>query len=359
MNCEDVYTVALELTPIGQGCKNSHFRRFSRNFSIVFATFPGKSSGDKPLTDPPSILLMIRHILVTLLALFLLTDPAKAQELDAKVELNISALPEQERLLWATFKSDMEGYLNNHTWTTNFSGERISCTFQFNVIGSNGGDYNTQIFVSSTRPLYQNSEITTMARFFDDKVEFPYVRGQVFQHGMNYRPLESVIDFYVYVILGLDYDSYKLYEGTQYFQQAHQIAVVASAAQGRGWEKNFTSTGQYSRLAYIEDVLNANNRAYRELFWRYNYAVLDLQTTDPERAREELAVVLDSLVSLKRGSSFFGRSPFVRTFFEAKYPELTDLNRLFPDNLPGYFQKLVYLDPLHQNYYEEARARLR
>lgn len=291
-------------------------------------------------------------------AVLLVSSYGRAQELNATVELNITGLPEQERLVWETFKADLEGYLNSHTWTTNFSGERINCTFQINVVGANGNDYNAQLFVTSTRPLYESTELTTMARFFDERLEFPYVRGQAFQHGMNYRPLESVIDFYAYIIIGLDYDSYKLYEGQTYFQQAHQIAVAASAAQGRGWEKSFSSTGQYSRLAYIEDVLNANNRAYRELFFRYNYSVLDLRASRPEESRQELAVVLDSLVTLKHSSSFFTRSPFIRTFFEAKYPELTELSRMFPDNIPVYFQKLVYLDPLHQNYYEEARQRV-
>lgn len=300
---------------------------------------------------------MVRKLLLTLVFL-LLARSASAQELDAKVELNITALPEEQRIVWENFKADLESYLNSNRWTANFSGERIKCTFQINIVGANGDVYNAQMFVTSTRPLYESSELTTMARFFDDKIEFPYVRGQEFQHGMNQRALESAIDFYVYVIIGLDYDSYKRQEGTQFFQQAHQLAVIGSSAQARGWEKNFSSTGQFSRLAYIEDVLNANNRAYRDLMWQYNYKVLDQQNSNPDDARANLAVVIDSMITLKRSSSFFARSPFIRTFFEAKYPELSDLARYYPDNLNAYFQKLVYLDPLHQNYYEEAKQRV-
>ena len=304
-----------------------------------------------------SLISVVRKLLL-LLVLLVLARPSSAQELDATVELNITALPEEQRIVWESFKADLEAYLNSHRWTTNFSGERVRCSFQINIVGANGDVYNAQMFVSSTRPLYESSELTTMARFFDEKVEFPYTRGLEFQHGMNQRALESVIDFYVYVILGLDFDSYKKQEGTQLFQQAHQIAVIGQSAQARGWEKNFSSTGQFSRLAYIEDVLNANNRAYRDLMWQYNYKVLDLQNTDPNEARANLAIVIDSMITLKRSSSFFARSPFIRTFFEAKYPELSDLARFYPDNLNAYFQKLVYLDPLHQNYYEEAKQRV-
>jgi len=59
----------------------------------------------------------------------------------------------------------------------------------------------------------------------------------------------------------------------------------------------------------------------------------------------------------QRLNSAAGRSVFLRAFFEAKYPELVDLARLFPDNLSIYFQKLGYLDPVHQNYYEQALAK--
>src|SRR5436189_89071 len=86
------------------------------------------------------------------------------------------------------------------------------------------------------------------AQELDCKVEFGYERGTILQHGNNYRSLESVIDFYVYVILGLDYDSYQKQSGTQYFQQAHETAVIASAAGGKGWDQSMSSMGTYSRL---------------------------------------------------------------------------------------------------------------
>jgi hypothetical protein len=282
----------------------------------------------------------------------------RAQELDAQVSLNLSVLSTQERQNFEVFQHDLESYLNNYSWTTNFTGERIRCTFQINIVSANGGDYTTQLFVSSTRPLYKSDQVTTMARFFDGNMVFSYYRGQEFQHGNSYRSLESIIDFYVYVILGLDYDSYKRLEGTLYFQQAQQLAVIANAAKGPGWERDVTSIGTYSRFAYIDDAMNANNRPFRDLIFQYHYNGLDLLGAKPEEARTGIAMVIDSLVSLKRQSSAAGRSVYLRAFFEAKYPELTDLARLFPDNLTMYFQKLGYLDPVHQNYYEEQRAKL-
>ncbi len=286
------------------------------------------------------------------------TMEAKAQELDAQVEINVQALGDVDRLNFFTFKKDMENYLNGNTWTSNYSGDRIRCTFQFNIIASNGNDYTAQMFVTSSRGLYKSDQVTTMARFFDQQLQFSYTRGEELQHSGLYRPLESVVDFYTYIIIGLEEDSYKLLTGTPYFQQAQAIAAVGNAATGRGWDRSTTSTGVYSRIGYIEDALNANIRGVRELMFHYTYDALDLQAEKPEAAREELAFVIDSLVSIKRMNSNAQRSVFFRSFFDAKYPELADLGRLFPENLNAYFDKLVYLDPLHESVFEDVKAKI-
>jgi hypothetical protein len=301
---------------------------------------------------------MKRLLFLSLFLTVVIARRAYCEELDAQVGINISALSVTERQNMETFKADVERYINNYEWTTNFTGDRIRCTFQFNIMSSNGGVYTAQLFVTSTRALYKSDQVTTMARFFDPGVEFAYYRGQELQHGNNYRPLESVLDYYVYVILGLDFDSYKAQSGTLYFQQAQQVSIIANAAKGTGWERNVTSIGTFSRVGYIDDAMSANNRGFRDLIFSYDYNGLDLLATKPDEARLTIGTVIDSLTTLRRLSSDAGRSVYLRAFFEAKYPEFADLARLFPDATAAYFQKLGFLDPVHQNYYDDARQKL-
>ncbi len=84
---------------------------------------------------------------------FFRVHPVVAQELDARVDLNLSALSDQDRQAFANFKHDVEQYLNSNNWTTDFTGDRIKCSFQFNIGTNNGGDYTGQLFINSTRPL--------------------------------------------------------------------------------------------------------------------------------------------------------------------------------------------------------------
>ena len=84
----------------------------------------------------------------------LLSPVSRAEELDAQVGINISALSVTERQNMETFKADVERYINNYEWTNSFTGDRIRCTFQFNIMSSNGGVYAAQLFVTSTRTRY-------------------------------------------------------------------------------------------------------------------------------------------------------------------------------------------------------------
>src|SRR5438552_6891465 len=127
---------------------------------------------------------MKRYLLI--FALILFAKASFAQELNCKVNVNIQNLSDEERKNWDTFKQDAEAYLNAYSWTTNFTGDKIQATINFNILST-----GAQVFIQSKRPLYKSGESTVMARFLDDKISFGYTRGQVLQHGLNYRDLES------------------------------------------------------------------------------------------------------------------------------------------------------------------------
>src|ERR1035437_4295453 len=117
---------------------------------------------------------MNRLFLLLVGSLFMIARPVLAQELDARVDVNLTALSDADRMAFANFQHDVEVYLDSYDWTTDFTGPRIRCSFQFNIGTNNGGDYTGQLFINSTRPLYKSTERTTMADFLDASVEFTY-----------------------------------------------------------------------------------------------------------------------------------------------------------------------------------------
>ena len=57
---------------------------------------------------------------------------------------------------------------------------------------------------------------------------------------------ESILDYYAYIIIGLDFDSYESNSGSASFQQAQQITLIANAGKnGVGWDRIITSSGAF------------------------------------------------------------------------------------------------------------------
>lgn len=295
---------------------------------------------------------------IVLASIGMLAPIAQAQELNCRVTVNTQVLSTEERIVWDGFKEDVEAYLNTYSWTTNFSGQKIQCSMAFNITGSNGSEYNVQLFVQSSRPMAGSTQTATMARFLDDKVTFGYTRGMALQHSNNYRELESVLDYYAQIIIGLDQDSYTQEGGSAAFQHAQEAALVANAAQGNGWDRMVTASGAFSRVGYIEDINNANIRVVRDMWLSYHLGVIDHAVTDEDGAKTALAGIIDSLITLKRESSDLDRSVFYKTLFNAKYTELADFGRWFKDNGDLYFRKLKFLDSGHASFYDDAYSKL-
>lgn len=280
-----------------------------------------------------------------------------SQEIQAKVIVNLNNPPEEERRNWESFAADVEAYLNSYNWTTNFEGDRIQCNITFNITGYGDKGYTAQIYVTSNRPAYNSRTLTTLARFSDDKVAFPYTRGQSLNHGQLYRPLETVLDYYANLILGQEFDSYGRLDGDQFYQAALGHALIANSSGGFGWDRLFTSAGAFSRYGYAEDASNASSRPIRQMMSNYHFTVLDQISSNEERARANYAKFVDSLITMKKNSSTLDRSVYFKAMLEAKYAEYAEFGRWFKDNIDLYYRKLEYLDPTHQTFYETVKLK--
>jgi len=111
-------------------------------------------------------------------------------------------------------------------------------------------------------------------------------------------------------------------------------------------------------MGYIEDILNANTRTVRNIWYAYHTQVLDKIAANEELAKSNFATVVDTLIVIKRSSSDLDRSVYYKTILDAKYPEFADFGRWFKDNADLYFRKLKYLDAAHSTFYDDAKAKL-
>lgn len=277
-----------------------------------------------------------------------------SQEIDCTVTVNMDALTTAEaRENLSDFAVQIENYIDSHRWTKDgLDGEKIKCSMNISFQGSpREKRYTVQAFIGSQRPIYKTERSTAMIRILDDKWEFDYLRNQSLIHNdSQFDPLLSFIDYYMYVIVGYDFDSYRAGDGTPYFQKAMEIVTRARSG-GKGWELS-TPTG-YSRGQFMDELLNPKFRDFREAVYKYHYKGLDLLYKDEAKARRNALAALESIGKLQ--SKINQRSQATRIFFDTKYLEIADLFANDPE--PSVYDRLSTIDPAHRQTYEDKRRR--
>lgn len=299
----------------------------------------------------------IRVGIISLLLLLVIgfAGSMRAQDLDCTVRVNYESVSNTNKDLLVNFENDVRDYINNYKWGQDNLDERIKCTFDINIQSVVGQDrYAAQVFIGSSRPIYNSEQNSVILRLFDEAWEFTYVRGRPITHStFTFNDLASFLDFYSYLIIGYDYDTFDALNGTPHFQRAADIASLARSSGGKGWQTGKGSN--FSRVQLIEEILNTKFAPVRRASYMYHFTGLDSMAVAREKAYANIAESIRMIGEVKRSAD--ARNQIIKTFFEAKYQEVSELFVGYSD--PKIFLDLVAADPAHQATYEEYRRRSR
>lgn len=286
-----------------------------------------------------------------LLITFTSFSAATAQEINATVTLNYDALSGTSRETVTNLGSAIQDYINSYQWTgQDFNGPKIPVTLNIYLLSASNGVYNAQAFIGSQRQVYKSSSMSPMLRVMDNQWQFTYTQGQPLLHDQfHFNSLTGFIDYYMYMVLGFDYDSYDPMGGTKYFQNAANIVAQGqNSTYSQGWQP--TSSGSYSRYALVNEILSGKYDIFRKSFYEYEYNGIDLLSTERDTAQVNIAKAMTNIANLVLQSG--SRSTLIRVFFDAKYQEIANALQGYPDK--GVLQKLAIVDQAHQNTYMKS-----
>lgn len=230
--------------------------------------------------------------------LFVLTGRLYAQtEMNCMVSISSPGMNESDRTILRTLQSDLYEFVNQRNWTEyQFqSRERIEASISINVSERIGGDeYKATISIQSRRPIYRTSYDSPVFNHLDRDFQFRYVENQPLDYADNVftSNLTSVVAFYVYIIIGLDFDTFAPFGGTPYFQKAQNIVNLAQNTPERGW-KSFES--QRNRYWLVENLFNTTYRGIRQAMYTYHRMGFDTMTENLDLGRAEVVTALESL----------------------------------------------------------------
>lgn len=266
----------------------------------------------------------MRNIFIPFLLLLIFPFSGNTQELNCTIEVNTSQIQGSDKSIFAKLETAVFEFVNNRKWTNNIysNNERIECTMLINITEQlSVGNYKATLQIQARRPIYSTSYNATMLNYIDKDFDFVFNEFDplTYSETSYINNLTSVISYYVYIILALDYDSFSAEGGTTYLEKALAIVNNAQASPNLGW-KAFEN--DKNRYWFVNDLLRANYAPYRKAIYQYHRLGFDVMSQDVAKGRIE---VLNSLKELEKIYDIKPNAFILTVFFNAKKDEVINL----------------------------------
>jgi hypothetical protein len=298
---------------------------------------------------------MIKRLCILFLACVPLF--AEAQEFRCSVQISSQQVQGTNRQVFQTLQGALNEFINGRAWSGyKFSNnERIECSMLINIQELVGSDeFKGSLQIQVRRPVFNTSYNTVLFNYVDNDIDFKYVEFQPleFSETSNLSNLTSIIAFYAYVILGLDFDSYALNSGTEFYHRAEKIMNNAQNAQERGWRSG-ESTSRKNRYWLISSILNEDFSPVREFIYKYHRQGLDVMY---DKLVDGRAAIAESLILLQ---NVFKARPdpfmhFLQIILDAKSDEFVNVFQESTDDEKRRVMLILnQIDPTHVDKYRK------
>lgn len=292
--------------------------------------------------------------------LILLPAMSSSQELNCTVQISAQKIQGSNRQVFLSMQKDVYEFMNSTVWTNLVYSyaERIDCNFLFNLTDQLSADeFKGTIQIQLSRPVFNTTYNTTILNFIDNNFQFRYVEFQPLEFDPNVHRsnLVSVLGYYAYIILGIDYDSYSPEGGTEFYQIAEKIVNNAQNAPEPGW-KPYDGSRNRNRYWLIKNILDKEYEGVRKFIYEYDISGLDKMESTIAEARTSISE------SLKLIQDVYRKKPdpfmyFLQLVLDAKSDELVNIfSGAFPEEKSRVVQIMMEVDPANKNKYEKITS---
>lgn len=300
----------------------------------------------------------MKYVLSLLTALLLWVSAVKAQELQATVNVNFSKIGGADQQLYQAMQTSIMEFLNTRKWTEDIfqQQERIVCNITILLeqrISAN--QFKATVQIQSTRPVYNSGYNAVMLNHTDPDWVFEYVEFQPLEFNDNsfLNNLSSLLAFYAFTIIGLDYDSFSLLGGTEFHQRAQQVVVNAQNAIEPGWRQNQNLRNRYW---LNENLLNSAFKPFRESLYFYHRLGLDImhRSENMIEARRQITIALTKMHNVHKSKP---GSMLQQVYLNGKLTEIIGVfSKATPAEKSNVLTMLSEIDPPNILQYQKINS---
>ena len=261
--------------------------------------------------------------LVCVALAFMLTLTAFAEELNCKVEINTQKVANVNKDVFTTLQEAITDYMNTTQWTDAqfYANEKIECQMFFTISEVDGNKYTGDLQIQSIRPVYNSTYTTNVLNFKDNKIEFTYEINQplVFSETTMESNLTAILNYYAYLIIALDFDTFSPQGGTPYYDKCANVVRLAQSTSETGW-KAFEDTK--NRSAVLSAYTDKTTSAIRDILYDYHRKGLDEMVVSPDKGRAMITSCIEKLRAIFEAAPM---SVCISMFKDSKLDELVNV----------------------------------
>jgi hypothetical protein len=294
---------------------------------------------------------MIRKLILS----FIICLPAlaKAQEFMCQVSVNSPQVEGTEKKVFQTLQTELYEFVNNRKWSNYVykPEERIECSIMITVTDRVSSDqFKGKVNVVLQRPVYKTSYNTNLLNLVDKDFDFKYVEYEplIYNDDAYTSNLTSMVAYYLYVMLGLDADSFSKMGGTLYYEKARAVVTAAQNSSDRGW-KAFESLK--NRYWLVENLMNNAYSGFRDGIYSYHRTGLDLMSENMDLGRSGVNDCLENIQKVNREKTGLY---ITQLFLDAKRDELINIySQAAPMDKTKIINIMKEVDPANSSRYQQ------
>lgn len=242
------------------------------------------------------------------------------QEISCTVIVNSEQVEQTNQQVFKTLERAVSDYVNRTKWTNSevAADKRIQCSMQLTITSFEDNNFSATLQVQSNRMVYGTDYQSPVFNHQDRQFNFRYLEFEPLYFNPNIfeSNLTAVLNYYVYILLGIDADTYESQGGTSYYKRAQEVVNLAQGSGFQGWQQ---TDGNRTRWELVDNLLSNTFQTYRNALYAYHRQGLDIMVLDPLKGKQQM---LTTLLTFERLNSLRPNSMVLQSFFDAKSDEI-------------------------------------
>jgi len=275
---------------------------------------------------------MYKKLLFTIFMIGCAVHLLDAQELAASITIQSNKVDNQvDPKIFPQLQIQLKDFINQRKWSNDAysNEEKIDCSFYITIESeASPGVYDAKLSIVSNRPIHNASYSSSVLNMQDANFTFKYQLSQPIEFNENRiqgaDPLASnltaTIAYYIYIILGLDYDSFAPKAGMPYFNKA--LNIVYNAPEGSGISGWKSYDGQRNRYILIDNLTKSGNDKVHDVIYSYYREGLDQMIEKPLLAKSN---ILNALINLQEMNEGAVSGMLIPILMQAKFSEIVGI----------------------------------